>query len=61
MNLNLRILDRFAEGKNIYKLIVRLSERAHSLMAGAPALGDLRQENPVKTAMEELLADEQEA
>ncbi len=59
MSRNLKLLDRFDRGKNIYELISRLSERAHAIMSGKMTSSETRKSDPVQIAMEEYLKEEE--
>lgn len=59
MNENLKFIDKFDKEKNIYEIIIKLAKRIHDLINGAPPAVDIKENDPVYMAIEEVLMREE--
>lgn len=58
-NRNLKLLDLIDKKKNIYEVIIEISQRAHDLLKGAPPSIEVKKDdNLVLVALEEYLRKE---
>ena len=57
MNKNLKLLDKFDKNSNMYELICRLADRTHSVINGAGASAESRENDPIQVVMEEAAMD----
>jgi DNA-directed RNA polymerase subunit K/omega len=60
-DINLRLLDKFDKDENIYELICKLAEKAHSVIDGRATSVEIKESSPIQTAMAEFLSGVEKA